>query len=120
MSGMRWSQTGNYGIWDNPALPSTFGAQLYDLADPWGHSGTGDGDKRNGHRLNQTAVGSPWVEGNQTRCCKEWVGCKGAQCTAAQNASLAQCAAQHQQKACADTYVHLLQNTQACGYRNGT
>jgi hypothetical protein len=120
MSGMRWSQTGNYGIWDNPALPSTFGAQLYDLADPWGHSGTGDGDKRNGHRLNQTAVGSPWVEGNQTRCCKEWVGCKGAQCTAAQNASLAQCAAQHQQKACADTYVHLLQNTQACGHRNGT
>lgn len=102
MSGMRWSQTGNYGRWDNPALPNTFGAQLYDLADPYGHSGTGDGDKRNGHRVNQTAVNSPWVDGNQTRCCKEWVGCKGVKCTAAQNASKARCAAQHQQQSCAD------------------
>eukprot|EP01043_Picozoa_sp_COSAG02_P036878 COSAG02_NODE_2732_length_8141_cov_41.736011_7_plen_841_part_00 len=103
MSGIRWSQTGNFGSWDNPALPNTFGAQLYDLADPWGHSGTGDGDKRDGHRINQTEVNSPWVKGNQTRCCKEWVGCKGAQCNSAQNASLARCAARHQQKACADT-----------------
>ena len=110
MSGMRWSQTGNFGRWDNPALPNTFGAQLYDLADPWGHSGTGDGDKRNGHCVNQSAVNSPWVKGNQTRCCKEWVGCKGSQCTVAQNVSLAHCAARHQSKACADTQDCALPN----------
>ena len=44
MAAMRWSQTANYGHFDNPALPATFGAQLYDLGDPWAHSGTGDGN----------------------------------------------------------------------------
>jgi hypothetical protein len=30
MAGMRWSQTSNFGRWtDNPALPNTFGAQVY-------------------------------------------------------------------------------------------
>lgn len=29
MSGMRWSETGNYGHWDNAALPNTFGSQEY-------------------------------------------------------------------------------------------
>jgi hypothetical protein len=28
MSGMRWSQTGNYGVWPNPAMPNSFGAQV--------------------------------------------------------------------------------------------
>ena len=30
MSGMRWSETANYGRWDNPAMPNSFGAQVYD------------------------------------------------------------------------------------------
>jgi len=42
MAGMRWSQTGNYGSWDNPALPFTFGAQVYDLEDPWAEVGDGN------------------------------------------------------------------------------
>ena len=33
--GMRWSQTANYGRLPNPAMPHTFLAQAYDLADPW-------------------------------------------------------------------------------------
>jgi hypothetical protein len=28
MANMRWSQTANYGSWDNPKMPNTFGAQL--------------------------------------------------------------------------------------------
>jgi len=32
--GMRWSQTANYGRLPNPAMPHTFLAQAYDLADP--------------------------------------------------------------------------------------
>jgi hypothetical protein len=30
---MRWAQTANFGRWgvDNPMMPNTFGAQLYDL-----------------------------------------------------------------------------------------
>jgi hypothetical protein len=35
MAAMRWAQQANYGQWDNPALPNSFGAQLYDLGDPW-------------------------------------------------------------------------------------
>ena len=35
MGGMRWSQTGNYGVLPNPALPNTFLAQAYDLGEPW-------------------------------------------------------------------------------------
>jgi sialate O-acetylesterase len=44
MAGMRWSQTANYGYWDNPVMPNTFGAQVYDLGDPW--SEAGDGNQR--------------------------------------------------------------------------
>lgn len=33
MAGMRWSQTANYGVWPNPALPHSFGAQVYDLGE---------------------------------------------------------------------------------------
>ena len=32
---MRWSQTGNYGVLPNAALPNTFLAHAYDLGDPW-------------------------------------------------------------------------------------
>ena len=28
MGGMRWSQTANYGVWPNPAMPNSFGAQV--------------------------------------------------------------------------------------------
>ena len=28
MAHMRWAETANYGVWDNPALPNTFGAQV--------------------------------------------------------------------------------------------
>ena len=44
MAAMRWAQQSNFGRWDNPALPNTFGAQLYDLPEPWAN--VGDGDKR--------------------------------------------------------------------------
>ena len=27
-AGMRWSQTANYGVWPNPKLPNSFGAQV--------------------------------------------------------------------------------------------
>ena len=62
MAGMRWSQTANYGQWDNPALPNTFGAQVYDLGDPWAQAGDG-----NQLVLNAT-TGKP-VEPKQLRCC---------------------------------------------------
>ena len=42
MAGLRWSQSGNYGRWPNPAMPNTFGAQLYDLGDPWSSAGDGN------------------------------------------------------------------------------
>jgi len=35
LSAFRWSQTANYGVMPNPALPRTFLAQAYDLNDPW-------------------------------------------------------------------------------------
>ena len=54
MANMRWSQTANYGAWNNHALPNTFGAQLYDLGEPWAN--VDDGNKRNAF-------------GNGTSCC---------------------------------------------------
>eukprot|EP00039_Didymoeca_costata_P002481 m.60480 g.60480 ORF g.60480 m.60480 type:complete len:832 (+) comp11324_c0_seq1:88-2583(+) len=51
MAGMRWSQTANFGRWtDNPFMPNTFGAQAYDIGDPW--SNCGDGNQR---VMNETA-----------------------------------------------------------------
>ena len=48
--------------------------QLYDLGDPWGASGTGDGNALN-------------RQGNATQCCKTFENCHpAASCTAAQNA----------------------------------
>eukprot|EP00041_Stephanoeca_diplocostata_P026687 m.723398 g.723398 ORF g.723398 m.723398 type:complete len:865 (+) comp23021_c0_seq4:58-2652(+) len=78
MAGMRWSQTANFGRWtDNPFLPNTFGAQVYDLGDPWAH--TGDGNRR---VMNETAcdLGTcrPTLDdhGRQIlNCC--WLGPKG-------------------------------------------
>ena len=32
IANMRWSEQANYGVWDNPALPNTFGAQISMLA----------------------------------------------------------------------------------------
>jgi hypothetical protein len=37
LANIRWSQTANYGVLPNKALPKTFIAQAYDLADPWTH-----------------------------------------------------------------------------------
>ena len=34
MAGMRWSQTANYGVLPNAAMPNTFLAHAYDLGDP--------------------------------------------------------------------------------------
>ena len=62
MAGMRWSQTANYGYWNNPAMPNTFGAQVYDLGDPWAK--LGDGNTR---AVNKT-TGLPLVP-PQTKCC---------------------------------------------------
>jgi len=43
MAGIRWSQTANYGVWeDNPYLPYTFGAHAYDLQEPWFFVGDGN------------------------------------------------------------------------------
>jgi hypothetical protein len=56
-------------------MPNSFGAQLYDISDPWAHGGPGDGDKRNGHA---TADGRSWVLGNQTKCCSTWNNTKNA------------------------------------------
>ena len=35
MGGMRWSQTANYGVLPNPAMPNTFVAQAFDIGEPW-------------------------------------------------------------------------------------
>ena len=35
MRGFRWAQTANFGSLPNPAMPNTFGADAYDLGDPW-------------------------------------------------------------------------------------
>ncbi len=35
MSHMRWSQTANYGVVPNRAMPNVFLAQGYDIGDPW-------------------------------------------------------------------------------------
>ena len=35
MAGMRWSQTGNYGVLPNPIMPAVFMAQGFDAGDPW-------------------------------------------------------------------------------------
>ena len=87
------AQTGNYGQWDNAALPNTFGAQLYDLADPWGNSGTTDGN-----RLNPA--------GNETACCIDFQDCQHPAhnwtCTAAQNATNAACNQRGQKGLCGD------------------
>ena len=69
--------------------------QLYDLGDPWGHSGTGDGNGRN-------------LADNETVCCKGFQNCqhppKNWTCTAAQNASNLACLAKgHKLKACSDS-----------------
>lgn len=42
MAAFRWSQTANYGVLPNPAMPHTFMAHAYDLGDPWGND-AGDG-----------------------------------------------------------------------------
>ena len=62
MAGMRWSQTGNYGRWDNPVLPNSFGAQVYDLGDPWAEAGDGN------TRVLDPTTGKPVVPA-QTKCC---------------------------------------------------
>lgn len=83
MAGMRWSETGNFGTWDNPALPNTFGSQQYDLADPWAASGAGDGNGLNAF-------------GNATKCCKTWNSTK--------HAANADCLARGQHGSCGDPY----------------
>lgn len=35
MASFRWSQTGNYGVLPNVAMPNTFLAHGYDIGDPW-------------------------------------------------------------------------------------
>ena len=34
MAGMRWSQTGNYGVLPSAAMPNTFLAQAFDIGEP--------------------------------------------------------------------------------------
>lgn len=46
MAALRYAQQSNYGRWDNPALPNTFGAQVYDLPEPWANVGDGDQPKK--------------------------------------------------------------------------
>lgn len=49
MAGMRWSQTANYGLLPNKAMPHSFLAQVYDLGDPWAakEKGWSGGDQYN-------------------------------------------------------------------------
>jgi hypothetical protein len=85
MAGMRWSQTANYGVWPNPAMPFTFGAQLYDIGEPFGKS---DGNKR---VLNTTVCpecphpdvrAAVNAEGKQElRCCWKGTNWTGGNCT---------------------------------------
>lgn len=96
MANMRWSETANFGVWDNPKLPHSFGAQLYDLGDPYGHSGTSDGNTLT-------------PAGNETRCCATFQNCQHPAhnwtCTAEQNATNDACVAQgHRLQACSDKY----------------
>jgi hypothetical protein len=35
IGGMRWSQTANFGVNPNPAMPASFVAQAYDIGDPY-------------------------------------------------------------------------------------
>lgn len=35
VAGMRWSQTGNFGVLPNEIMPATFLAQGFDIGDPW-------------------------------------------------------------------------------------
>jgi sialate O-acetylesterase len=85
MSGMRWSETANYGRWDNPALPNSFGAQVYDLGDPWAQ--VGDGNPRKLDPATGKVVG--------LRCCGDkghWGNCSspanGGACSDKFNCSL--------------------------------
>ena len=53
MRQFRWSQTANYGVLPNPAMPNTFLADAFDLGDPWhspicARSGTFNGGPYNG------------------------------------------------------------------------
>ena len=75
MAGMRWSQTANFGRWtDNPSMPNTFGAQVYDIGDPWAHAGEGNGRVMNASTCEHTGVGpcAPVVDPATGR---EMLGC---------------------------------------------
>lgn len=54
MRGFRWSQTANYGYLPNDAMPNTFGADAYDLADPWFTPICGTSSTYNGANFNGT------------------------------------------------------------------
>ncbi len=38
IAAIRWSQQANFGTWPSTGLPGTFGANAFDLADPWTHN----------------------------------------------------------------------------------
>lgn len=64
MAVMRWSQTANCGYCPNPALPNSFGAQVYDLSDPWASKYLDDGNER----VTNKTTGKP-LEPESLACC---------------------------------------------------
>ena len=68
MRQFRWSQTANYGVLPNPAMPNTFLADAFDLGDPW-HSPI--------CALSGTFNGGPY---SGTSCCLDASHANGAQC----------------------------------------
>lgn len=67
--GFRWSQTANYGRLPNPAMPRTFLAHAYDLADPW--------------NLDNVCY---WAD-----CCGPRFGCDGTHCRRSGHEDPAKC-----------------------------
>jgi hypothetical protein len=63
VAGMRWSQTGNVGVLQNPIMPRTFLAQLFDMGDPWEMY---DADGKNCSKMHNGAYGKscvvPWTD----------------------------------------------------------
>lgn len=66
IGGMRWSQTANYGVLPNPAMPATFLAQAYDLGEPWGHAL--DTCVKHWNCCERLGGSIPWKPRNMTKC----------------------------------------------------
>jgi hypothetical protein len=63
VAGMRWSQTGNYGVLPNSLMPRTFLAQGFDIGDPWEmYSADGKNCSRPYHGRYGPDCAVPWTD----------------------------------------------------------